>query len=533
MNIQKVLLLTICAGFFMMPVFASTTTVNSTQLEQITSQAKMLQMELKRLQSKIAALKSQLRERHQHRVIHRAHSAKRLSQARVSTMRTKAKDDSDSWDSAHISQARILNYIRKQRNFLPFDLDVPGTSFVSTGPYVGVPIQYSGSNLIVNTPSVNTDVQLLSIRKAIHDRLIAMHSETLVEPDHSHLLLSGVVEGEAGYLDNSRGPNMSNIDVTNVSLDLFFIGPSSWTLGFVELNYDNGSPISSVFSSDNSYRVSNSRVYINKAFITIGDFAESPFYASLGQFYVPFGTYSSVMISDTLPRLLARTKARSILIGCQPQSENTLFASVYIFRGDSSTESVSRINNGGINVGYKFVKDRWGGAIGMGVIGNMADSAGMQQGDGLTNHERIVHRVPGYNLRGILSVGEKISLIAEYVSASTAFNINDMSYNGHGAQPSALDMQAAYSFYILDNKPSSVALGYARTREALAIELPLNRYSLVLNTSLWRNTLQSIELRRDREYAASYIATSAGNKAVAPSSGKADNAITAQFDYYF
>ena len=188
-------------------------------------------------------------------------------------------------------------------SYIPVDVDVPGQSFVSSGPYIGVPLQFSGSNLIVNTPSVNQDVSLLQVRKNIHERLKALG--VIEEPDHAHVLLSGEVEGQAQYLDLGGGPTSTNIDLTNVTLDAYILGPSQWLSSLISMTYDNNSGTQSGSLANNS-RDLNSRVYINQGFFTIGNLSATPFYGTVGQYYVPFGTFASNMVSSPLTKVLGR-----------------------------------------------------------------------------------------------------------------------------------------------------------------------------------------------------------------------------------
>jgi hypothetical protein len=441
--------------------------------------------------------------------------------------------------------------------YLPVDLDVPGQSFVSSGPYIGIPLEYSGSNLIINSPNVNEDIALLNIRKNIAQRLSALGRTG--DASGSHILLSGIIEGQA--LDRAGGgTNYSDIDLTTANLDAYILGPTSWTSGLLELAYDNniGTETGSFSSND---RTLNSRVYVNKAFVVLGNFQQSPFYASFGQMFVPFGVYSTTMISSPLTKIMARTQERAITVGYKQQAENSLNVSGYIFHGASQIGDSNSINNGGVNVAYAFKMMQVNASVGGGVIGNIADSQGMQftgnnnntpplfggfggpvetftdPTTGLvtqesTGSESLAHRVPAYDLHANIGIGENIQLLGEYIISSTSFSPSDMTFDGDGARPQALQLEGVYNlpWFV---KPTSISVAYGMSKEALAIGLPAQRYSLAINRSFWKNTLQSLEFRHDINYAEFNTATGSDVPNLITGTSNSSNMVTLQFDYYF
>lgn len=527
----------IMLGLCVLSVINLPTASAAVSLEQRVS---LLQQELNSLKQQVNASK------------HAKAVKKSKTQATTSQTVTNSSIHPDVADNSppQISGPSSLPQNLYSTKYLPIDLDVPGQSFVSSGPYLGIPLEYSGSNLIINSPSINEDALLLKMRQNIYQRLDALgmhHAE-----EHSHLLLSGFVEGQLGY-QGGPGGGSSNADFTGANLDAYILGPSSWTSGLMEFAYDNsrGTDEGSLF---NNARTQNSRIFMNKAFVIIGDFSKSPFYGSIGQMYVPFGVYSTSMVSSPLTKLLGRTQARALNIGYQQQSPNAFYGSIYMFKGDSHGSSTSRINNGGVNIGYRMHTGPFSEDFGAGVIGSITDSQMMQNtgnqvsnlfgGFGATGtcmtaagavvscgNEKIVHRVPAYDLRGKFTIGHSVDIIGEFITTSTSFNPNDLSINNHSARPNAFHAEAIYSFDAFSH-PTSLSAGYDTTKDALALGLPAKRYSLVMNTSFWRNTLESLEVRHDINYSG-YVVSS-GSTAVGPQgTGRSDNVVTAQIDLYF
>jgi hypothetical protein len=413
-------------------------------------------------------------------------------------------------------------------------------SFVIIGPYIGLPRQFSGNDLLVNSPKINTDIVLLDLRKSF------LLKDSDPNPD-AHLILSGNLEGAMQYRNNDRSPtvpsfagNKSSLNLENAELDFLLFMPSPWLTGFMAVEYDDRVD----YALSNS-KLLNSRLYLDRAFVTVGNLLSSPFYGSFGQMYMPFGKYSSAFISSSLPKKLARTKARALLLGYKGQDSNAFYSQIYAFQGDSYSVNSTNINNGGINLGYRFTAPqlKLSGDIASSWIANIADSITMQatgqrplfngfSGPQPYGNERLSHRVPAIDFRTKLAINDVVTIIAEYVRSTTAFNINDLSYGNKGAQPTALNTEISYALNGF-SRPTAISVMYGKTSDALAIGLPEYRYGVVLNTSIWRNTLQSIELRHDINYGQNKYATGSNITPVIYGLGANDNVVSLQFDVYF
>jgi hypothetical protein len=371
---------------------------------------------------------------------------------------------------------------------------------VITSPYLGVRSEFDGSDLIVLNSGVNRDVKLLNQKKT----LLALNERGhLPMPQTPTLVLSGRIEGQVSTGKNFQNQASSDINPAGAELDLMPI-VNSWVTGLITFAYDN--------SMTAPRRINNSRVFVNDAFATVGNFSQSPFYASIGQMFLPFaGACSSFMLTAPLPQQLGVVRDRALLVGYQPMSDNGFYGSLYVFNGPSNTNDSDRlnINDGGVNLGLKAKGCRWSAELGASYIGNIADAIGFQingassnvgfVGFGNTNASEVLeHHVPGMDAHGSFKL-DAYRLYLEYVSATKDFAENNLSFNGDGARPSSASIEGAYLFDIC-RRPSSVAVGYARTWEAFALNLPRQRYSAVFNTSIWKDTMISLEYRYDLNY---------------------------------
>ncbi len=77
-----------------------------------------------------------------------------------------------------------------------------------------------------------------------------------------------------------------------------------------------------------------------------------------------------------------------------------------------------------------------------------------------------------------------------------AFREQDLSFNGKGAKPQAVQGELDMTFTAF-NRPSSIGFGYQWSKEALALNLPKQRWIGVFNISIWKDTVESIEYRHD------------------------------------
>lgn len=411
---------------------------------------------------------------------------------------------------------------------------------VVTAPYTEQPTYVMDKELVINSPSINTDVKLLYRRKIGQEMLL---KRGIVLPQRPRLVLSGKVEAQAKYNRPYQGRRTSDIDLSGAELDIF-AEMTSLLNGLITINYDNG-------SAGSPRRISNSRVKLDKGFITIGDFRRSAFYGTIGQMYVPFGRYGSNMISSPVTKFVGRTQARAIVVGYDPESNANLtfrtpyfspYIRAFMFKGDSQYGNNKFAKQFGADLGVDVDKGALHSNLGVSYINNMADAEGMQNNgvsnssyfrgfDG-SNGERLKRRVRGVNFYGTFSYS-RMTLLAEYVSALQSFNKADMQFNSHGAKPRAFNAELAYLFD-LSHFPTSVAVGYARTSQALALNLPRQRYSAGIKSTVLQNTTVSLEYFHDKNYNRSDVAEGAGKSASHFSEqGRSNDSVVLQVGVYF
>lgn len=372
-------------------------------------------------------------------------------------------------------------------------------TLVTSSPYPGVRATYEGTELMSQLSSVNQDLQLLLQQKSIDSFLEEEHITSCKYP---RLYISGAVEGTAFIQKDAQDSLKSDIELTDVELD-FFSTLNNFSKAFFSIFYDRA------LNNISNNRVRNTRLKITSAFGLLGDLNKFPLYVTLGQAFVPFGQYTSFYsVSSALTKILFRTLAPELALGCYYKG---IIASAFAYKGSAYTDSNNKnVNNYGFNLGFEFDYKLLDGKLAVSMQRNVADSIGMQVAFGDKNcntSEKLAHVVPGIDFNAFFTIAESYNIIIEYIRTLRAFAPSDMAFSSDGtsfkgAQPSALNIEGAYTFEIAKH-PAKFALGYTSSWEALGFNVPKYRINTVFGAYIFPQTLLSFEYTFSQLYSAS------------------------------
>lgn len=293
--------------------------------------------------------------------------------------------------------------------------------------------------------------------------------------------VGGLVEVEAGYHSPYEGDSESDI-----VLATFELGISSRLGDWVEAG---GTLL---------YEEDDSGLDVDIAYVTLSNLEKAPLFLTAGQVYVPFGAYETNMVSDPLTLEIGETRETALQAGFIAKGFN---GSLYVFNGDNNEDGDERIASWGANLAYAQETDALSWAAGLGYISDIGDSDALQDviGDNLGGQD-ISDNVPAWTANIGLIAGP-FNLIGEYLGASKSFDSAALPWRLNGAEPKAWNLEAGYSFELM-GKSMIAAVAYQGSREALALELPRERWLLGLSIDILDNTALSFEWARDKDYSA-------------------------------
>lgn len=352
---------------------------------------------------------------------------------------------------------------------------------ITIAPYLGI-----DTTKLVMLSLYNQDILLLQQRKDLvkHNPNIARQCPSII------FELSGMM---APLLNVTQYKSVL-VNLDSAELDFVSHIRDEGTL-FFDFAYSN-QPISTVG------QLGNSKITLDRVFITIGNFNHSPFYFTLGRRYVPFGQYYSYMISGTIGQTLAKVEASSLLIGYTHPSYSGLYAAFY---GIKSVKKLFWDGNqkpiGGFTVGYNVLDSSFGYDIGLDYIQSISSAQGFQA-------VGVDEQVPGVDLH-IKANLKNFTLTAEFTTAISKFNAAALGYYNHGARPAALYYELGYQLSLF-SKSSSIAIGYGKTSEAVQLNLPANVFNVAYNISLNKHAILSTQYQHNINYPSNSMGLSEG-----------------------
>ncbi len=296
---------------------------------------------------------------------------------------------------------------------------------------------------------------------------------------NEHVTFSGLVEVEAFKTDGYDGEDESDITLATVELGID-----------ISLHKFVSGHLLFLWEEDDTEPVD-----IDEGYIYLGNTEFFPVFFQVGKLYVPFGNFESNMISDPLTLELGETRETAGVLGLEYSG---FYAAAYAFNGDVDEEGDdNEIRCFGFNGGFAFENEDFSLDIGAGWINSIAASDTLAD----TLPGEIDDYVAGWTAHAVIN-WRNFTLIGEYLAATNDFEAGEMDWKDGGAEPEAWNLEAACTFEVAGHE-TVFALAWQGTDEALALELPEDRYMGTLSVVIVDGLTFSLEYAHDEDYSKS------------------------------
>jgi len=330
---------------------------------------------------------------------------------------------------------------------------------------------------------------------ALHERISDLE-KILHKPNHnfsSNLKINGTFELEA-FSQNKSGDNDSDARLATIKVNIEAqVNP--WTQAHVFLLHDDGG---------------EQDLMIDEGFILF-TFNESNIQVMAGKQVIPFGSFESHMISDSLTLVMAETKDSAVI---SRFGNDELHASIYFFKGDVQPESSSNnANKMGAHIGYAINTGDIHIDFGLAYISDLSESGAIlgyfesERGDAIIQHE-----VAGAAVNTLITAGGWHAIF-EYISTTRPYDSKDLAFDVYGAQPSSFNAELSHNF-VLAGKEVNFALAIQGTDQALNLQLPKERKMVSASYALQPHTSLALEYMHASSYHPKHGASEASSNVV-------------------
>ena len=327
-------------------------------------------------------------------------------------------------------------------------------------------------------------IQHLEERVAAQDKVIIEKDRQLAKLSgqedrwFNSVEVGGLIEVEAAYADPSGGDEESDVTVATVELGVA-----------AQITEMVGAEVVLLHEEDDT------DLEVDVATITYGP---GPWSFTAGQYFVPFGVFESNFISDSMTLELGETRESALQFGFE---SGGLHGALYTFNGDLEEDGDSEIDSFGVTVGYSAEGEGTEFGLNLSYISDIGDSDSLQDliNENLeTNGLDYDSQVGGWSASAMLRFGN-LSFLTEYLGATEDFEVDEMAFEGEGAEPTSYMVEGAIDFE-LAGMPATFAVGYQETDEAAALELPEERFLVGLSVEMMDGVALAVEGAFDEDY---------------------------------